>query len=527
MAENIQNTLQRWLEPMGADLPALYLVGGAVRDFWLYRRPRDIDLMCTAPESLAERLGALHKAAVVPFVNNKIDAPCYRVVNLADPADFLDLVPIHGGSVKADLARRDFTINAAAIRVVPGGLLAECIDPLGGVDDLRAGLVRMVDATAFAADPLRVLRAMRFAAELNFIIVPATIEAMAAHAGQITTVAVERIIKEVFAVLAVAESARHIASLNTLGILAPILPEIGPMKGCRQNDHHHLDIWGHSLAVLENLEQILVGQAAHFGAGAAVKIQEYLSRPHRLSVLKLAALIHDVGKPGTRSIDPQSGKVNFLGHDAAGSEAAAAIAARLKLAGQDRDLLVLLVANHMHALFWSEPEVKPKTILKWCRRLGEDIVALILLSMADTLATRGPAASDAHRAPPGLGRRDRTGLLCGHLAQDRGQAPGFRQRPDRIGNGTRTEDGPCAGSPASGPRRWGNQRRERSAGNGRACREDRINARWRRVQRKVMSSKPVLGCLHLLCAMVRWRQTVVVKITNNTACRQGDLADHK
>ena len=223
MGENIQDTLNRWLGPLGADLPALYLVGGAVRDLWIGRQPKDIDLMCAAPLSLAESLGALHWAAVVPFVN-KPDAPCYRVVNRAKVDDFLDFVPMHGGGVPADLAKRDFTINAVAIRVMAGGFLGERVDPLGGVDDLRAGIVRMAGPTVFAADPLRVLRAVSFAAELNFTIAPETFHAMAAHAGQIATVAAERIVKEWFAILETAGCVVHIRNLDALGILVPFLP---------------------------------------------------------------------------------------------------------------------------------------------------------------------------------------------------------------------------------------------------------------------------------------------------------------
>lgn len=389
--DSIQSALKRWLGPLGADLPALYLVGGAVRDHWLDRRPKDIDLMCANPLPLAERLGAVHGAAVVPFVN-KADAPCYRVVSRAEIDDFLDFVPMHGDSVIVDLSKRDFTINAVAIRVGAGGTLKERIDPLGGVDDLRAGIVRMAGPKAFAADPLRILRAVRFAAELDFTIDPETLHAMAARAGLIVTVAAERIVKELFAILETPRCASHIRTLDALGILVPFLPEIEPLKGCRQNGHHHLDVWQHSLAVLENLEQILAERVDHFGVEAGAAIMSNLSPPHRLAVLKLAGLLHDIGKPGTRKVDPDNGKIAFLGHDAAGAETAAAIAERLKLSRQDRELLTLLVANHMHALFWSEPAVKSQTILKWCRRLGGDIGPLILLSMADTLAACGPAA---------------------------------------------------------------------------------------------------------------------------------------
>ena len=118
----IQNALERWLGPLGADLPALYLVGGAVRDHWLGRRPKDIDLMCADPLPLADRLRVVHGATVVPFVN-KADAPWYRVVSRAEIDDFLDFVPMHGGSVIADLSKRDFIINAVAIRVGAGGSL--------------------------------------------------------------------------------------------------------------------------------------------------------------------------------------------------------------------------------------------------------------------------------------------------------------------------------------------------------------------------------------------------------------------
>ena len=143
---------------------------------------------------------------------------------------------------------------------------------------------------------------------------------------------------------------------------------------------------------MENLEQILAERVDLFGAEAAAAIVCNLYPPHRLAILKFAGLLHDIGKPGVRKVDQDNGKIAFLGYAAASAETAAAIADRLKLSRQDRDLLTLLVANHMHALFWSEPAVKSKTILKWCRRFGADIVPLILLSMADTLATCGPAA---------------------------------------------------------------------------------------------------------------------------------------
>lgn len=387
--------LRRWLAPLGSDLPSLFMVGGAVRDHLLGRPHKDLDLICPQAEALARRLGRIHQATVVPFLK-KADAPCHRVVSPADPEDFLDLSPIAGGSVAADLGRRDFTVNAMALPILPGAGFGPVIDPLGGRRDLETRIIRACGPNAFRDDPVRILRAVRIAAQLGFVMAPVTLDLARREAAALVSVAVERCVKEIFDLLAQPASAGHIRILDELGALEAILPEIRPLKGCGQNAYHHLDVWGHSLAVLEQLEALLAEPAARFGAAAGA-VLELLHTRRRLPVLKLACLLHDLGKPACRREAPGTGQVLFYGHAKAGAVQAEAAARRLKLATHDRERLVLLVARHMQAADWSRPGVRPGTLMKWGRRLGDDMVLLVLLCMADTLAKRGPAADADER----------------------------------------------------------------------------------------------------------------------------------
>jgi poly(A) polymerase len=389
------STLRRWLEPLGAGLPALYLVGGAVRDHLLEHESKDIDLMCADPQALAQTLESVHDIALVPFLN-KPDTPCLRAVNRSDAADFLDLVPIHGSGVQDDLSRRDFTINAMAIAIGTRGALGDLIDPLGGGRDLRDRLIRAASPNALMSDPLRVIRAARFSAELGFEIDAATRQLMSIAADRLAVVAAERIVRELFLTLKQPASAPLVRTLDDTGALQVIFPEIASMRGCSQNEHHHLDVWNHSLEALEKLEGIMSSLTDQFDPMAG-RVRANLEQENRLPVLKLAMLLHDAGKPETQTVATETGRITFHGHDATGSMIAEEIAARLKFSVRDKELFRRLIADHMYMIGLSGPDVRPGTVLRWFRRLGEDMVPLILLGMADVMATAGPASIKVER----------------------------------------------------------------------------------------------------------------------------------
>ena len=392
---NLEKFLRQWLEPVPGDLPALYLVGGAVRDHLLSRSPKDIDLVCRDAETFARRVARYCNASFVPFLK-KAGEPCFRVVRGKDPNIFIDIALMRGDAITDDLRRRDFTMNAVAIQLGPGGKLGNIIDPLNGISDMRHGLIRIPGPDAFLSDPLRMLRAVRFAAVLGFSIGEGTLSAMKAAAPRLRNTAWERILAELTEIFKTGNSAHFIRMTDELGILEIIFPEIRPMKDCDQNMFHHLDVWRHSLLVLENCEHIL-SHPEEFFSVAARQVSENLKSRNRLPLLKLAAMLHDVGKPRTRGFREDTGRITFYGHDKKGAEIISEIAGRLRMPKRDQEFIRILVAEHLHTLSLSAPEVRFATQMRWFRKLGEDVIPLIILSMADIMATRGPASGKEFR----------------------------------------------------------------------------------------------------------------------------------
>ncbi len=392
LSKSFEKKLKLWLEPVEGGSPELFLVGGAVRDKQLGRAPGDMDLVCRDPEGFARRLAAAHEAVVVPF-EKKISEPCYRVVEKKDPSNHLDITPIKGGSLMSDLGKRDFTVNAMAIPIVQGRLLKELLDPFKGAEDIKRRLIRMTAPEAFVDDPLRILRAFRFSAELGFNIESTTLNIMKKEAQKLETSAAERVFSEIMRIFNSPRSTPLTRLMDDTGVLEVILPEIQAMKGCAQNSFHHKDVWGHSLLVLENCEYMLSHLETSFSDVASV-VKDNLAQGNRLPVLKLSALLHDVGKPQTRGINDQTGRITFYGHDEQGAEIISAMGRKLKMPNSDRRLLSRLVREHLHVLNLSNPELKKTTRLKWFRKLRDDAVPAILLGMADIKGTLGPDSNE-------------------------------------------------------------------------------------------------------------------------------------
>jgi len=388
--------LREWLSHFPGALPVLYLVGGAVRDLMLCQTAKDIDLVCRGAKRFARKLAAAKNAAVVAM-EKKANEPCYRVVDRSCTDNFIDVAELRGETIEEDLGRRDFTINAMAIEVGEEGGLGESIDPFHGMDDLEKRSIRVTSAEAFVSDPLRILRAVRFAAKLNFEIEAATLSHMARLAYLVPQVSFERITSELLVILETPTSCSFFQLLDRLGVLEALFPEIQAMKGCTQNSHHHRDVWQHSLMVMENCETIIDHPAQWLGA-LSKPVMENLCHDRRLPLLKLAALLHDAGKPAARQVNPESGRITFYGHDGKGSRIADEVGQRLKLSNRDRTFLSSLVAEHPHVLALSAPEVRPATRMRWFRRMKDDAVPAIILSMADIEGTLGPDSTEESRS---------------------------------------------------------------------------------------------------------------------------------
>lgn len=326
---------KRLLENLPGAAPA-YLVGGAVRDLLMQRHPTDVDI---AVEGEA--------AAFAGAIADRLHA---RVVQIGKPNQvthrvtsrgmLIDITSLAGESLETDLRRRDFTVNAMAYDLHTHRV----IDILGGRDDITARHIRMVAEQAFVDDPLRLLRAFRMAAILDFDIAPETLAAIQRHSPRIDQPAGERLRAELVQLMACPASARQFQTMSDCGLLTCLIPEMRPMRHCRQNAHHDFDVYDHTLKAYAATEQCL--QTLGHISGTLEK--RYHQPPYRKTtraMLKYAVLLHDIGKPDTRRVDG-NGEVHFHGHADRSARMAEAIHKRLRLSKIECEQARVIIASH-------------------------------------------------------------------------------------------------------------------------------------------------------------------------------------
>ena len=376
-----------------------WLVGGAVRDRLLGRATEDVDIALDGdPRPFARRIA---KATGGASFRLSGEFGAWRVVG-PEHAWHADLVTLRDGDIEADLAQRDFTINAMA-EPLGGG---ELLDPHGGREDLARRLVRMVSARALADDPLRSLRAVRIAVELGLEIDPETGRAAAEHARGIERVAPERVFGELKRVVA-ADAARHGLDLMTAyGLTDVVLPELAALRGVEQSEFHHLDVHDHTLEVLDAVALLQRDPAA---AGLDADVAALLAEPFsdeiaRGTAMRFAALLHDAAKPLTRDVRPD-GRVTFIGHDVEGARLARDVLGRLRSSVRLRDYVAALVAHHLDLgfLVHSRP-LDRRVVYRYLSATAPFSADVTIFTVADRLATRGRNADAAIAAHVELAR---------------------------------------------------------------------------------------------------------------------------
>jgi poly(A) polymerase len=373
-----------------------WLVGGAVRDRVLGRPLTDLDLAVDGdPEQAARALaGAAGRAACFALSE---DFGAWRVVARGG-AWQADIERLRGGSLEADLALRDFTVNAIAEPLAGGAP----IDPLGGLEDLTARRLRMAGPESFADDPLRVLRLVRMAVELELEPEQQTSRAALAQAGELKGVSAERVFVELRRILATARARRGIELLGELGATAVVLGELEALRGIEQSRFHHLDVYDHTLEVLDRTIELQADPAAILGEEHAAELVALLHEPlademTRAEALRWGALLHDAAKPLTKAVRPADGRVTFIGHDIRGAELAGTVLGRLRASERSRAHVAALVRNHLRLGFLiHEPQPLGRRAVYAYLKASEPVgVDVTLLSVADRLATRGDNAEQA------------------------------------------------------------------------------------------------------------------------------------
>jgi len=355
----------------------LHLVGGAVRDLLLERKVLDLDFAVAGSGiKLASRVAHRLKGAYIPLSEEEDEA---RVVLRKELV--LDFRGFQG-SIEDDLAARDFTINAMAVRIEERDRrrLLPLIDPFGGADDLLKGRIRKVSADSIARDPLRILRAYRFAAQLRFGIDPNL--HLEAETTSLDGVARERIAYELMLIL----GCPRIYPLVNRMVLAGLLARIFPFERFWAD----YAVRSHSLAVLAALERLLYAEEQVFHPLIREIISEIAADPRRTALLKLAALFHDVSKPETMTRAPDGG-LHFYGHDTRGAKKMRwALSKLLRFSKQDTERTQQVVARHMHLhLIATAPELTERAMRRFVRMCGEVTPEVMLLDIADGFATAG------------------------------------------------------------------------------------------------------------------------------------------
>jgi poly(A) polymerase len=372
-----------------------WLVGGAVRDHLLGRETDDVDIALDGDPRKAAKAIARATGGAAFELSGAFGA--WRVVG-PEHAWHVDLVTLRDGDIEADLAARDFTINAMAEPLAGGDVL----DPHGGRADLEARLVRMVSEQALEDDPLRTLRAIRLVTELDLELDPDTGAAARRHAQGIDRVAPERVFAELKRVVTAERARTGLELMDAHGLTDAVLPELTALRGVEQNEFHHADVLDHTLEVLDAVAAL---QRGDLGENVAALLAEPLADElTHGGAMRFAALLHDAAKPETRGVRPD-GRVTFIGHDTAGADLVRRVLRRLRAAQRTIDYVAALTLHHLRLGFLvHEQPLDRRSVWRYLRATAPWTDDVTIFTVADRLATRGRNAEEAIAAHVALAR---------------------------------------------------------------------------------------------------------------------------
>ncbi|MBC8332477.1 MAG: CCA tRNA nucleotidyltransferase [Anaerolineae bacterium] len=390
----------------------IYLVGGSVRDLLLGRTSHDYDF--AMPGDALRVARALANAINGAYYPLDAERGTARIIYTGEDGKrvIIDFASLRGNTLEEDLAARDFTINALALDLrQPDALL----DPLGGAADLHAKILRACSNTSLQADPLRVLRAIRLAASYDLRIDTDTRQQIRAVIPMLAQVSPERTRDELFRIFETPRLATSIRALDILGALDVVLPEMASLKNLAQSSPHTLDAWQHTLETARQMGRLLhvLGPthddiaSGNLLLGLAVmrlgryrqQITDYVQQElivgrSVLGLLFAAALYHDIGKPQSQQAE-EGGRIRFLEHERIGSEMVVERVNKLHFGNAEINWVQTVVQQHMRPTWLanqlkSEQMLSRRAVYRFFRATGETGPAIVLLSLADLLATYGP-----------------------------------------------------------------------------------------------------------------------------------------
>ena len=350
---------------------SLYLVGGTIRDILLRRKIKDYDFVVEKMAlSFLDHLGGLLEASMFPMGKGK-----EQIYRLVKGEQVIDFAVMEGDDITQDLMRRDFTVNAFAYSFAEGRFSTAPQT----MEDLKAGRINLVSPQALEADPLRMLRALRYRCTLpGFTLTERLKEEIKRHKALLTEVAPERIRAELDEIILSPSPAQGLKLMHELDLLTRVFPELAPLEDLPQGRYHVTDALSHTIEVVGEVA-LLISKEHPFPF--------HPSRDDRL-IVGYAALFHDLGKPATKSIDA-GGEIHFYDHPERSSLLAQGIMRRLKFSTRVQDGIIPLVENHMRILTLAQGEPTDKALRRLIHAMGEGVRLLLVLGLAETESKQG------------------------------------------------------------------------------------------------------------------------------------------
>lgn len=375
-----------------------YLVGGYVRDFLMgVNNLKDRDLTIRGAEEFAQKLAKMLGATFITLDSeNKI----YRLV-LKDKENYLDISELCGNTIEEDLMRRDFTINAIAYDLKEN----KFIDVTGGIEDIKHKQLKSIREENFTDDPLRILRAFRFMATTGFGVSEELNAMLIRHKNLLNLPAKERIHDEIMKLFGGKCTSKTLLKMLDTGVLEIIFPCVNSIKKIPSNSHHHLDLIHHLIETVRQIELMYEEASAPTptlpqGEGESLlpEIKNHLDKIDfggypRVNHLKLAGFLHDIGKPSTWTIE-ESGRHRFIGHDLEGEKLVKPLLKDLKFSNKQIEYVSSMIRYHIYpSNVIVSPNLDNKIMMRYVRKMGDDVIDNIILAKADRLSAQGEAVT--------------------------------------------------------------------------------------------------------------------------------------
>ena len=434
-------------------------MGGYIRDSLRGTDIKDVDIAVKGDFlTLGRELAAATGGTCVPLGHTRLESTptdgvprVARIVTTAPEGDrwTVDITGIEE-SIDVDLLRRDFTVDAMALALDDWGIPGweeRVVDPFGGRKDLAERTIRATGPSVFRDDPSRLLRATRLAATFDFRIDFGTAKLITQQANLVSSTAGERVREELLGIISLDGAKKHLESLDEMGLLCCIIPELGATKGVQQPKEHYWEVFPHSLHAVEGVERVTSG-CKEYPVSRPVpwddkideRFRQKASDGHtRRTMLKLGALLHDIAKPQTKMVDVK-GRTRFLGHHTLGASMSRKVLQRLRMSNDGIDMTCGMIEHHLRPTQMSQGGElpTPRAVFRYFRDVGDVAIDTLYLSLGDHLAAKGPEFDMpgwqhhvdivSHILEVGTQQQDQEkspGLVTGHdLIRELGLSPG-------------------------------------------------------------------------------------------------------